>query len=137
MSLNDEERRQVVLYRLEKAVNTLLDAEKVIELQMWATGANRLYYAAYYAVSALLIANGIGAKTHEGIIRMFNQMFVATGKIEREHGRKYNNLFTMRLTGDYGDCFDLQEEDVAPKVEPTRNLIDAVDQLARKAINEK
>lgn len=37
MSLNDEERRQVVLYRLEKAANTMLDAEKVIELQMWAT----------------------------------------------------------------------------------------------------
>lgn len=83
----------------------------------------------------MLIANGIGAKTHEGIIRMFNQMFVATGKIEREHGRQYNSLFTMRLTGDYGDCFDLQKEDVAPKVEPTRKLIDAVDQLARKAIN--
>ena len=102
---------------------------------MWATGANRLYYAAYYAVSALLIANGIGAKTHDGIIRMFNQMFVVTGKIEREHGRQYNNLFTMRLTGDHGDCFDLQEEEVAPKVEPTRKLIEAVDQLARKTID--
>lgn len=138
MSLNDEERCQVVLYRLEKAANTLLDAEKVIELKMWATGANRLYYAAYYAVSALLVANGISAKTHEGIIRMFNQFFVATGKIERELGRQYNGLFTMRLTGDYGDCFDLQEEeDVAPKVEPTRKLLEAVDQLARKAIDKK
>lgn len=102
---------------------------------MWATGANRLYYAAYYAVSALLIANGIGAKTHEGIIRMFNQMFGATGTINRELGRLYSNPFTMRLTVDYGDCFDLQEEDVAPKVEPTRKLIVAVDQLARKTID--
>ena len=131
MSLTDEEKKQVVTYRLEKAANTLRDAEKVIELKMWATGANRLYYAAYYAVSALLIANDISAKTHEGIIRMFNQMFVATGKIERELGRHYNGLFTMRLTGDYGDCFDLQEEDVIDKVEPTKRLIDAVSQLAR------
>ena len=135
MSLNDEERYQVVSYRLEKADNTLHDAEKVIEMRMWNTGANRLYYAAYYAVSALLIANGIGAKTHEGIIRMFNQMFVATGKIDRELGRQYNGLFTMRLTGDYGDCFDLQEEDVVVKVEPTRKLIAEVSQMARKAIH--
>ena len=136
MSLNDEERYQVVTYRLEKATSTLLDAEKVIEMQMWATGANRLYYAAYYAVSALLVANGISAKTHEGIIRMFNQMFVATGKIDRELGRQYNNLFTMRLTGDYGDCFDLQKEDVEPKVIPTRKLIESVNVLARKAISK-
>lgn len=132
MSLNDEERYQVVTYRLEKAANTLRDAQKVIELQMWATGANRLYYA----VSALLVANGISAKTHEGIIRMFNQMFVATGKIDRELGRQYNSLFTMRLTGDYGDCFDLQREDIEPAVTPTSKLIESVDVLARQAIRK-
>lgn len=137
MSLNDEERYQVVAYRLEKASNTFQDAEKVIKMQMWDTGANRLYYAAYYAVSALLIASGISAKTHEGIIRMFNQKFVATGKIDRELGRQYNGLFTIRLTGDYGDCFDLQEEDVAPKVEPTRKLIEAASQLARATITKQ
>ena len=93
MSLNDEERYQVVTYRLEKAAKTMDDAEKVILMQMWATGANRMYYAAYYAISALLISNGISAKTHEGIIRMFNQMFVATGKIDRELGRHYNGLW--------------------------------------------
>ena len=37
MSLNDEERYQVVSYRLEKADNTLHDAEKVIEMRMWNT----------------------------------------------------------------------------------------------------
>ena len=134
MSLNDEERNQVVAYRLEKAANTLRDAEKVIDLQMWATGANRLYYAAYYAVSALLIANGINAKTHEGIVRMFNQRFVATGTIDRELGRLYNGLFTMRLTGDYGDCFDLQAEDVQPKAAPTARLIETVTLLARQSL---
>lgn len=135
MSLNDDERKQVVSYRLEKAHNTLSDAEKVIGMGMWAAGANRLYYAAYYAVSALLIANGYTAKTHEGIIRMFNQHFVMNGKVDREMGRQYNILFTMRLTGDYGDCFDLQEKDVAPMVGPARQLIETVSQLAAKSLS--
>lgn len=136
MSLNDEERKQVVTYRLEKAHNTLSDAEKVIDMGMWAAGANRLYYAAYYAVSALLIANGHTAKTHEGIIRMFNQHFVMNGKVDREMGRQYNILFTMRLTGDYGDCFDLQEKDVAPMVEPARQLIETVSKLAVNSLSK-
>jgi uncharacterized protein (UPF0332 family) len=131
MSLNDEERKQVVTYRLEKAHKTLSDAEKVIGMGMWAAGANRLYYA----VSALLIANGHTAKTHEGIIRIFNQHFVMSGKIDREMGRQYNILFTMRLTGDYGDCFDLQEKDVAPTLEPARQLIETVSQLAEYSLS--
>lgn len=129
MILTDEEKQQVVTYRLEKADKTLDDARKILEMRMWVSGANRLYYAAYYAVSALLIANGMTAKTHEGIIRMFNMEFVNNGKIDKELGRQYNRLFTMRLTGDYGDCFDLQEADVSPMLQPTEQLIAAVKNL--------
>lgn len=135
MSMNDEERQQVVTYRLEKALNTLTDAEKIIGLKMWAAGANRLYYAAYYAVSALLIANGYTAKTHEGVIRLFNQHFVMNGKVDREMGRQYNILFTMRLTGDYGDCFDLQEKDIVPVLEPAKLLIHTVSQLTENSLS--
>jgi uncharacterized protein (UPF0332 family) len=92
MSLTEEEKKQIVYYRLEKSKKTLEDAQKVIELEMWVTAANRLYYAAYYAVSALLISNNINAKTHDGIIRMFNQHFVYAGKIDRELARQYNSL---------------------------------------------
>ena len=88
----EEEKKQIVDYRLEKSKKTLEDAKKVIELEMWVTAANRLYYAAYYAVSALLISNNINAKTHDGIIRMFNQHFVYAGKIDRELARQYNSL---------------------------------------------
>ena len=123
MSLTEEEKKQIIDYRLEKSKRTLEDAQKVIELKMWVTAANRLYYAAYYAVSALLISNNINTKTHDGIIRMFNQHFVYTGKIDRELARQYNSLYTMRLTGDYGDCFDLQENDVLPLVKPAQTFI--------------
>ena len=54
---------------------------------------------------------------------MFNQHFVLSGKIDRELARQYNSLYTMRLTGDYGDCFDLQENDVLPLVEPAKAFI--------------
>lgn len=92
MSSNEEEKQQVIAYRLEKAKKTLEDAKKVIELELWATAANRLYYAAYYAVSSLLLFHGLNAKTHEGIIRMFNMHFVKTGRIDTEQGRQYNSF---------------------------------------------
>ena len=58
MSLSDEERRAIVLYRIEKATAALDDIRKVLPLEMWSIIANRMYYALYYAASALLIHDG-------------------------------------------------------------------------------
>ena len=103
-------------------------------MELWATAANRLYYAAYYAVSALLIAKGFNAKTHDGINRLFNMHFVKTGKLDMELGQQYNRLLTMRITGDYGDCFDLQKADVEPLLEPAEQLIAIVTSLIQEEI---
>ena len=96
--------------------------------------ANRLYYAAYYAVSALLVAYEIPTHTHEGCIQQFGMHFVQTGVFPKEKGRFFNNLFHMRLTGDYSDRFDLSMEDVQPKVIPTEEFVAEVASLAKKKI---
>ena len=54
MSLSDEERRAIVLYRIEKTQTALADIHKILTLEMWSIIANRMYYALYYAASALL-----------------------------------------------------------------------------------
>lgn len=56
MSLSFDERKVVVEFRIEKARRAFEQAQGVVELQYWETIANRLYYAAYNAVSAMLIA---------------------------------------------------------------------------------
>ena len=99
--------------------------------------ANRLYYAAYYAASALLIAYGIRTKSHEGNISQFGQKFVLTGMVSKDLGRVYNQLFQMRLTGDYGDTFGLTEEDVVPNIQPTEDFVNQVSSLARQKLSEE
>lgn len=47
MSLSDEERRAIVMYRIEKAQTALADIHKILPLGMWSIIANRLYYALY------------------------------------------------------------------------------------------
>lgn len=54
--LNDEDRREIVKYRLEKSLRTYNEAVGSIANGYVETAANRLYYAAYYAVSALLVS---------------------------------------------------------------------------------
>lgn len=137
MSLSAEERQAVVEFRIEKAIRAYEQSKGIVELKYWETIANRLYYAAYNAISALLIANGDTVQTHNGVIHLFGQRFVQSGLIEPDMGRLYHKLFTMRLTGDYDDTYGLTEEDVMPLIEPAGLLIDKVISLARQIIKEK
>ena len=134
MSLNQEEREAIVTYRLEKARKTMEQAKCNLPMHFWELVANWMYYAAYYAVSALLIANGHTAKTHETIVRIFGLHFVKTGIFSTEQGHLYNKLFSLRLTGDYNDHFDLEEADVLPLVAPTEQLIADVSKMALESL---
>jgi len=67
---------------------------------------------------------------------MFGLHFVKTGKFSPEHGKLYNKLYTLRLTGDYNDHYNLEEEDVLPLVLPAEELIAKVSVTAKLALEE-
>ena len=48
-----------IAYRIQRAKETILEVEIHIQNEFWNTAVNRMYYACYYAVGALLIKNGI------------------------------------------------------------------------------
>lgn len=116
MPLTDEERKAIVVYRLEKADNALVEARDCVSMEHWNLAANRLYYAVYYASSALLISAGHTAKTHEGAIGMIGQYYVRTGILTNEDGVLLARLQNMRHTGDYDDFMDWTQEDVEPYI---------------------
>ena len=82
MNLSAEERKAVVESRLEKAYRAYEQACGVVGLGYWETVANRLYYAAYNAVSALLVAHGEQPQTHSGAIHLFGMHFIRSGAID-------------------------------------------------------
>ena len=136
MGMTKEERDAVVELRIAKAYRAYEEAKGVVSLKYWETIANRLYYAAYNAVTALLVANGDTAQTHSGVRHIFGLKFIKTGILSSETGRLYHRLFSMRQTGDYDDTYDVAAEDVLPNIEPTGKLLDVVVAKARELIAE-
>ncbi len=136
MSLADENRKDIVSYRIERAYTALEQAKLNYELNCLEVTANRLYYAAYYVVSALLIANKILAHSHEGNVTQFGLHFVKTGKVDREDGKLLSHLLTMRLKGDYSDRFGLTADDVLPYIEPTEAFIKKISSLAEQSLSK-
>lgn len=120
MSLSDEERRAIVLYRIEKAQTALADIHKILPLEMWSIIANRMYYALYYAALAMLIHDRHKVSTHKGVIALFNLYYIKEGLLPKEDGVLFANIFAFRQGSDYDDFFDATEEDVKrylPQVE--------------------
>ena len=124
--MNNLQRQAYIKYRVEKADETFEVAELLVNNQKWNSAINRLYYAAYYAISALLVQAEINTKTHTGVKTQFFLNYVKTGKIDVALGKLYSDLFDWRHKGDYGDFFDFTEEDVLPTLIPTKTLIEAV-----------
>ena len=120
MSLTEEERQAIVYYRIEKAQKSLDDIHKVYPLELWSIIANRMYYALYYAASALLIHDGHKVGTHKGVISLFNFNYVKDGPLSREDGALFAHVFAFRQGSDYDDFIDASEEDIKrylPQVE--------------------
>ena len=136
--LTEADRIEIVRYRLEKAERTYKEAVGAIKNGYAETASNRLYYAAYYAVSALLIANKYEASTHNGVIQMFGVAFLKSNIIDKKYGKTFDQLFSLRQTGDYEDYHIMNmETEVLPLVEPAKELIELVSSMAKEKISIK
>ena len=67
-----ERSRHLVLYRMERAHETLEDARILANAGRWNACVNRLYYACFYAVSALLVGDGLSSSKHAGVRSLFH-----------------------------------------------------------------
>ena len=105
----------LVTYRINRAFETLHEADKMIENQFWNASINRIYYACFYAVSGLLLKKGVDTSTHKGIRQMFGLHYVQTGLISKGYARFFSDLYDRRQTGDYDD-FVLYDEEISKKL---------------------
>ena len=126
MSITKDE---VVAFRLEKADKDLRAAKTMISSQDWEVAINRLYYAAFHAVSALLFKNDIKVKAHSGAKAMLELHFVKTSLLSVEWGRFYAQLFNERNDSDYEDFAIFTAEDVLPLLPQTEEFIDVIKRL--------
>ena len=131
MSLNDEERKILVGLEIEKSRRTFAEIEILRQAGLWDNIANRLYYADFHAVSALLINDGHPVGTHQGAVVMLHQHFVKTGVLSKEDGAFYSQLQTMREKADYNCTYYATEEDTAPRIALTETFIEKIIELIK------
>ena len=93
----------IIQLKLGRAAKTLREARSMLDNNFPDAAINRMYYACFYAVSALLFEKNISAKTHSGVKQKLGQIFINSGLLSKENGEFYGNLFRVRQYADYND----------------------------------
>jgi uncharacterized protein (UPF0332 family) len=123
------ERDVLIRYRLERARETLVEADLMAQSGHWNGCVNRLYYACFYAVTALLLRHDLSAGKHAGVRSLFNRHFVRSGMISTILGKLYRDLFESRQQGDYQDLVRFEEQQVRPWISEAHRFVARVEEL--------
>jgi uncharacterized protein len=115
-----------IKYRFQRAEQSFEEVLLLVDNKRWNAAINRMYYACFYAASALLLKHEIKTQTHDGVRMQFGLQFVKTNLIDRQFGKLYSKLFDYRQKGDYGDLYDFDENTIKPLVVPVRDFINEV-----------
>jgi len=131
------EKQTLISYRLQRARETLEEAKILLEAGHANAYVNRLYYACFYAVSALLLTRNLSTSKHRHLRALLHQDYVKTGLVSEQIGKHFDLLFDSRHEGDYEDLVLFETEKVRPWLEPTRAFVDQIATLVEQEIRRQ
>lgn len=123
-----DEVRALIRYRLKEADDSIAEAKVLLKENMsLRVVANRLYYAMFYAVLALLQEKGLGTSKHIGAISLFDREFIKSGGIfDKEMSKTLHRAFELRQKGDYMEGVEVTKEDVDEIFPKTMDFVEKV-----------
>jgi len=126
----DEKQRELALYRIQQAEESLDEAELLYNSEKSPRSViNRVYYAMFYSILALLIFEPYSSSKHSGVLSYFNRRFIKEGLIPEAIGRAVNKAFDLRIRGDYKEQILLTLDQVKPYIIQAQNCIDTIRKL--------
>jgi uncharacterized protein (UPF0332 family) len=109
----------------ERAISTLAAAHETLHHHP-DTAANRAYYAAFYAASALFAAEDKFFKKHSGLRSAVHKELVLTGRWSMELGNDYDRLMELREMADYGVLEHATSEKAEASIQKSQGILMAV-----------
>jgi uncharacterized protein (UPF0332 family) len=107
------EKGPLIRYRLEQARESLKEADVLLAAGMSHRSVmNRLYYAMFYAVLALLQDKQAGTSKHSGAISLFDREFIKTEIFDRKFSKALHRTFELRQKGDYLEQTEVTKLDI-------------------------
>ena len=127
----DSTTRELVKGHIQKAVQKLAVARRLLESGDYDDSVSRAYYAAFHGARALLVSAGQNPGTHHGVVTLFHLLFVKTGRIARDAAKSLTSLKDDRESVDYELFSDSDQGDAQNAVREGERFLDAATTLLR------
>jgi uncharacterized protein len=88
----------------------------------------------FSAVSALLLAEGHSSPKHSGVRALFDQHWIAPGRLPKEMGRLYRQLFDSRQKSDYADLMTFESAEIQAWVVETNAFVRRIAETIEQAL---
>jgi uncharacterized protein (UPF0332 family) len=124
-----DRRSEMVRYWWSKALDSLASARREFEAGSYSFAMNRLYYAGFYGVCAVLLGRHQSFGKHSGVRAAFHRQFIKTGVLDTQWGRLYDQLFEDRQEGDYIVFVSFEPEYVKFQLEQCAEFLDKLQAL--------
>lgn len=122
-------------YRIQRSFETFKDAKLLAEHKSLNSCVNRLYYACFYAVSAILYLKGIEPKTHKGVRIKFLEEFIKPGIVNKEFGKLFNDLYDLRQEGDYSDFITFDKDLIDSLMNKCHDFLTGIESLIKSGLS--
>jgi len=110
--------------RLAEAEDSIREAEVLLKEGMSMRAVmNRIYYAMFYAVLALLQEKGMGTSRHAGAISLFDREFIKKGVFDEKLSKILHRAFELRQTGDYMEQVEVTRSEVDEMLPETKEFV--------------
>lgn len=130
--MNEEkDLREIVGYWVKKAMDSLDAAEDELKVERLSFSVNRIYYACFYIVTAVLLQKKLRFQKHSGVRAAFHKHFVKPSLVSREYGQFYDELFEARQRGDYIELVSFEKEMVTKWLNQAREFVGIVKSLIK------
>ena len=130
------DRETLLRYRMKQAEETLTDAEAMAKAELSPRSiVNRAYYAMFYAVLGLFLKTNVNLKTskHSGIISMFDQVFILSGKMDKQFSKSLHKMFNACQVADYKELVEVSSEEADDALKAARKFIEEI----KKVVSER
>ncbi len=127
--MTDAEKVEALIrYRLEQADEALAAATLNLTNGLHRSAVNRVYYAMFYAVLALLATHHAETSKHSRAMSQFDQLYIKPALLPKDFSRWLHDAFLNRQAADYGSELTLSREDIDGLLAHARDFLAGVHQ---------
>jgi len=136
MKLSAEQKKELSIYRMEKAKTHLEEARSNYDHGHYNTSANRSYNAILSAARSLLILRGVDTKSHDGMKTMIAQEFVHQGYLDKNISETIRVLYARRIDSDYGDFVSIDKSDAHDSLKRAGEFIEKTEKIQTEFLED-